>query len=593
MSVKYSKRVTMSLLMVIAAVLFSACGAPAATTQTEAPTTAAASTIAPTGAEATVGPDAATASAAETTAAATTAPATDAATTAPAGAATDGAVLTYGMAGTFDKVDPNATTFSRVGRIALHIVDPLVWQPTPGTFEAGLATEWSANADATEYTFKLREDVTFHDGTPFNAEAVKFTFDRIVDPETKAQTAFSLLGPYKETQIVNDHEIKVVFNSPFAPFYNSLSTSYLAPVSPTAFERVGAEDWGITEVVGTGPYMLESYVPDSEVVLTRNPDYNWGPAFTNASGPAKLSKITFKIITEPATRIASLETGETNFVEEVPEIDFSRISENPEFTAINVPQPGSGHSLMMNQQNPPMDDLAVRRAIQLASDKEGMIATIWNGIGEPGCGPITHATYAFDEATCSMYTYDVEAAKQTLEEAGWVDSDGDGIREKDGKPLTIGHYYRAEAVVSSQMADYMKADLAKVGIDVQLNGLSQSGYFDAVRAGKHHTQNWWDTGTDPDVVRILLYSKNAGGGTNRNNYINPEMDKLIDDAAAESDPAARIELYKQIQKKVMDDALMVFYNDPMSLYAHTATLQNPIMYLGGNYPYFYAASFTE
>ena len=277
----------------------------------------------------------------------------------------------------------------------------------------------------------------------------------------------------------------------------------------------------------------------------------------------------------------------------MPEIDFSRIAETPDFTTINVPQPGSGYSLMMNQQLAPMNDLAVRRAIQLASDKQGMIAAIWNGIGEPGCGPITHATYAFDEATCSMYTYDPEAAKKVLEDAGWVDGNGDGIREKDGQTLTIGHYYRSDSTLNQQIADYMKSDLAKVGIDVQLNGLAQAGYFDAVRSGKHHTQGWWDTGTDPDVVRILLYSKNAGGGTNRNNYVNPEMDKLIDDAAGEADPTARVELYKQIQKKVMDDALMVFYNDPMTLYAHAKTLQNPVMYLGGNYPYFYPASITQ
>ena len=608
MSLQFTKRMSVSLLLMIVMVMLAACGAPAATTPAAAPTSAAAEpTVAAeptTEAAATeAAPDAAATEApaepteaAESTAesAATAAPAEAAATTAPAaGSAADDSVFTYALAGTFDKLDPNATTFSRVGRVALHIVDPLVWQSEPGVYEAGLATEWSANADATEYTFKLREDVTFHDGTPFNAEAVKFTFDRIVDPETKAQTAFSLLGPYKETQVINDYEIKVVFNSSFAPFYNSLSTSYLAPVSPTSFERVGAADWGITEVVGTGPYKLESFTPDSEIVLIRNEDYNWGPAFANATGPSKLSKIVWKIIAEPSTRIATLESGETNFVEEVPEIDFSRIQENPDFTSISVPQPGSGHSLMMNQQLPPMDDLAVRRAIQLASDKEGMIATIWNGIGEPGCGPITHATYGFDEATCSMYPYNVEEANKTLEEAGWVDSDGDGIREKDGTKLTIGHYYRAEAAVSSQMADYMKADLAKIGIEVELNGLSQSGYFDAVRAGKHHTQNWWDTGTDPDVVRILLYSKNAGGGTNRNNYINEEMDKMIDDAAGESDPAKRVELYAAIQKKVMDDALMVFYNDPMSLYAHTNKLENPIMYLGGNYPYFYGASLSE
>lgn len=579
-----SKRViTAWLLMAIAMLLFSACGAPAAApaTSTEAQASSAAASVAA------ASIPAASAAAASVEASAAPSPAASA-----AGAASD-AVLTYGMAGNFDKLDPNATTFSRVGRIMLHIADPLVWQPEAGKFEPGLAREWSVNDKATEYTFKLRDDVTFHDGTPFNAQAVKFTFDRIVNPETKAQTAFSLIGPYKETQIVNDHEIKVVFNTPFAPFLNSLSTSYLAPVSPTAFERVGAENWGITDVVATGPYKLESYVPDSEAVLVRNDDYNWGPAFTNASGPPSISRIVFKIIPEPATRIASLETGETDFIEEVPEIDFNRVQENREFKTIAVPQPGSGWSLMMNQQNPPMDDLAVRRAIQLASDKEGMIASIWNGIGQAGCGPLTHATYGFDEAACSQYTYDVEAAKKSLEDAGWVDTNGDGIREKDGKTLTIGHYYRADSPLSQQMADYMKADLAKVGIDVQLNGLSRAGYFDAVRAGKHHTQNWWDTGTDPDVVRILFYSKNAGGGTNRNNYVNEEMDKLIDDAAAAADPAARLELYKQIQKKVNDEAIMVFYNDPMTLYAHRAALQHPVMYLGGNYPYFYPASISE
>lgn len=566
----YSARsVPLTLLGVLLLAVVSACGSPSApVTSSTAPSAAA-------------------------SAPASTEASSVASSSAAAAAVVDGSELIYGMAGTFDKLDPNATTFSRVGRIALHLVDPLVWQPTIGTFEPGLATEWSINDDATEYTFKLRNDVTFHDGTPFNAQAVKFTFDRIVDPATKAQTAFSLLGPYAETEIVNDYEVKVKFKSSFAPFLDSLSGSYLAPVSPTAYERVGAEDWGITEMVGTGPYKLESYVPDSEVRLVRNPDYNWAPAFAGVTGPARIERLTYKIITEPATRIASLETGETNFVEEVPEIDFARIAETPDFTTVDVPQPGSGHSLMMNVEKAPMDDLAVRRAIQLASNKEGMIQTIWNGIGQAGCGPITRATFAFDEATCSTYTYDPEAAQQALEDAGWVDTDGDGIREKDGQKLSIGHYYRAEAVLSQQMADYMKADLLKVGIDVQLNGLSSSGYFDAVRAGEHHTQNWWDTGTDPNVVRVLFYGANAGGGTNRNNYRNAEMDQLIDAAAGEADQQQRIELYSQLQKKVMDEAIMVFYNDPLTLYAHSPSVQGPAMYLGGNYAYFYPASITE
>ncbi len=121
----------------------------------------------------------------------------------------------------------------------MHMTDPLVWQSEPGVYVPGLATEWEVNEDATEYRFKLREDVTFHDGTPFNAEAVKFTFDRIVDPETQAQSAFSNIGPYKETEVVNDYEVIVRFNSGYAPFLDNLSGTTLVPVSPTAQQAVG------------------------------------------------------------------------------------------------------------------------------------------------------------------------------------------------------------------------------------------------------------------------------------------------------------------------------------------------------------------
>jgi peptide/nickel transport system substrate-binding protein len=144
------------------------------------------------------------------------------------------------------------------------------------------------------------------------------------------------------------------------------------------------------------------------------------------------------------------------------------------------------------------------------------------------------------------------------------------------------------------MATFMQADLAKVGIEVQLNGLARAGYFDAVRSGQHNSQNWWDTQTDPDgVFRTLFHSSNADGGTNRNRYKNPEMDKLIDDAAGSADPATRIELYKQIQKLAADDAIMVYFNDPYLLYGSISTLQN-VQYLGGGtLPNFYGASFSS
>lgn len=502
-----------------------------------------------------------------------------------------GQTMTYGMAGTFDKLDPNATTFTRVSRVTLHVVEPLIWQTGPGEFVPGLATDWSVNEDGTEYTFTLREGVTFHDGTPFDAEAVKFTLDRIIDPETNAQTAISLIGPYESSEVISPTEIRVKLSAPFAPFLDGVSSPNLGIISPSAFEAVGNADWGLTALVGTGPFQFVSYTPDSEIVLERYDNYWGGPEFLGAQG--NIETLRFLLIPEPATRTASLETGETDFIEEVAPIDFDALQGQEGIVTVAELQSGSGHALMMNVQNPPMDELAVRRAIQLASDKEGMTLTIWNGLGNVACGPMSEITFGFDPAVCDMYTYDPEAARQTLEEAGWVDTDGDGIREKDGQPLTIGHYYQAQNNQSQQMAEYMQADLAAVGINVELNGLSSSGYFDAVRQGQHHTQFWWDPFSDPDGMRILFYSSNAGGGTNRNNYIDEEMDRLLDEAAATTDTEERLRLYSQIQQKVMDEAIMVFYNDPATLYAYTDSLEGVQIFSAGQNPYFATATLNE
>ncbi len=499
--------------------------------------------------------------------------------------------LTYGMGGNFDKLDPNATTFTRVSRITLHVVEPLIWQTGPGEFAPALATEWSVSDDGTEYTFSLREGVTFHDGAPFDAEAVKFTFDRIINPETNAQTAISLIGPYQSAEVLSPTEIRITLSAPFAPFLDGVSSPNLGIISPAAFDETGNDDWGLTALVGTGPFEFVSYTPDSEVVLERFESYWGGPEFLGEQG--NIQTMRFLIIAEPATRTASLETGETDFIEEVAPIDFEALAAQEGVVTVAELQSGSGHALMMNVQNPPMEELAVRRAIQLASDKEGMTLAIWNGLGNPACGPMSEVTFGFDPAVCELYPYDPEAARQALEEAGWVDGDGDGIREKDGQPLSIGHYYRAEDSQSQQMSEYMQADLAAIGIEVVLNGLSRSGYFDAVRQGQHHTQFWWDPFSDPDGMRILFYSSNAGGGTNRNNYVDEEMDSLLDAAAATTVTDERLALYSQIQQKVMDEAVMVFYNDPDTLYAYTSDLEGVLFFSAGQNPYFATATLSE
>jgi peptide/nickel transport system substrate-binding protein len=494
--------------------------------------------------------------------------------------------LTYGMAGGFDTLDVTATTFTRVGRIALHIIDPLVWAVAPGQYAPGLATSWTVSPDATAYTFNLRQDVKFHDGTPLTAEAVKVTFDRIVDPNTRAQTAFSFIGPYDRSEVVDRYTVRVRFKSPNAAFLDGASSPYLGIISPAAVQKYG-QDFGRLVFVGTGPFMLQSYTADAEVRLIRNPNYVWGAPGFNHQGRAYLDGIVFRIVPEDATRLAALETSEVLFVEDVPVTDYQRLKGSQNKVLLEIPQAGSGWSLMMNQMRSPTSDLAVRRAMMYAIDKDGLAKTVWNSVFKAACSPLTPNMFGFDSETCRKIPYNADQARRILDEAGWRVGP-DGIRVKGSERLRLEFFLQTTPQKNIEMAAFIQANAKQVGIDVNLNVAARPAYLDAVRQGRHNLQFWWETGTDPgQILRILFHSSNAGGGTNRNNYRSPEMDKLIEQIDATADPASRKQLVVKAQQRVIDDAVMVYLADPPSLYAHDRSVTGVWVDWGGNYPYFF------
>lgn len=500
--------------------------------------------------------------------------------------------LVFGLSFTVDTLDPGATTFSGVEIIDGHVFDTLVNQQPLGTFHPGLATEWSVNEDATEYTFHLRDDVTFHDGTPFNAEAVRFTFDRIVDPALNSQMAFSFIGPYQETEVVDEYTVIVRFSSPNAAFLDGLSHPQLGPVSPTAVAALGA-DWGFSGIVGTGPFMFESYTPDSEVVLVRNPDYNWGSEEVyGRTGPTDLDRLVFKLIEDPTTRLAALESGEVDMIDAVPALDVERIDASESFDVLQFPQAGHGWSLIINVEKAPTNELAVRQAMAYAIDYDSVQDIVFEGLGTRACSPLTSVMFAWTDTFCQQYSYNPEEAGRILDEAGWVMNDATGIRERDGVPLVVQHF-SAERPLAVATGQFLQEDLAAVGIDFQLNFSDVAAYLEVVRAGEHNTQQWWDTQTDPDgVFRTLYHSSNADGGTNRSRYRSEAMDALIDQAVGIGNQEERAAGYAQIQQNIVDEALTIFLNDPVVLFASTPQVQGVTILGGGFIPNFYAASIS-
>ena len=503
----------------------------------------------------------------------------------------DGSVITFGLGPCVDTLDPGVTTCSNVEKIVEHVFDTLIRQEPLNSYHPALATEWTINDDATEYVFTLRDDVTFHDGTPFNAEAVKFTFDRIMDPDTNSQMAFSFMGPYAESEVLDEFTIAVRFTTSNAAFLNSVSHPQLAPISPTALAELG-EDWGFSGLVGTGPFMFDSYIPDSEVVLVRNPDYNWGTeSLYGRSGPTDLDGLVFKLIPDPSTRVAALESGDVDIIDGVPGTDVGRLDEDPNFDILLIVQAGHGHSLMFNHEKAPTSELAVRQAISHAIDREFGIDVVENGFAAgPACSVLTAIMFGYDPVYCETYPYNPEGAGEILDAAGWVMNEDTGIRERDGEPLVIQHW-GPDRPRNRATAEWLREDLAMIGIDFQINIGDFAAYLDTVRAGEHNTQQWWDTQTDPDgVVRTLLHSSNADGGTNRNRYRSEQMDTLIDGAVGIADPDERAAAYGEIQQLVADEAVMIALYDPYYIYGSVPGIEGVTYLSGGLVPYMYTAS---
>jgi peptide/nickel transport system substrate-binding protein len=259
--------------------------------------------------------------------------------------ALEGGTLIYGLTLTPSGIDPHVHASSELGIPLTSVYDTLVWQDLGGEFVPGLAKSWEVSDDGLTYTFHLRDDVVFHDGTPFNAQAVKFNFDRIADPATKSQKAVFMLGPYESTEIVDDYTVKVHFKEPYAPFLDSASQVYLGMASPTAVEKWGA-DYQLHQV-GTGPFIMKAYIPKDHLTLVCNPDYNWAPSIFNHQGPAYLEEIEFRFFVEPATRALALEGGEADVMGEIPPHDAERLADNPAFTLLPVAIPGQSRQFFL------------------------------------------------------------------------------------------------------------------------------------------------------------------------------------------------------------------------------------------------------
>ncbi|SIO47620.1 peptide/nickel transport system substrate-binding protein [Rhodovulum sp. ES.010] len=467
----------------------------------------------------------------------------------PASAQTPPGVLIVGQIAEPKSLDPAAVTAVNDFRILVNLYEGLV-RYEPGTLEVApaLATDWEISEDGTEYTFTLREGVSFHDGTPFNAEAVKFNFDRMLNEDHPYHDT----GPFplafffssiEETEAVDDLTVNFTLSEPYAPFLSNLAYPTGLMVSPAAVEKDGA-DFG-RNPVGTGPFTFAEWRSNEAVVIERNPDY-WGD-------PAGTDAVVFRPITDANTRVAEMLAGGIDMMVEVPPTSLSQF-QGQDFNVVEQAGPHLWF-LILNAKEGPFADKRVRQAANYAINKQAIVNDVLEGTAEVAAGPTPPAfAWAHNEAL-EPYPYDPEKARALLEEAGIA----------EGAELTFYVTEGGSGMLDPiPMGTAIQADLNAVGFDVRIETYEWNTFLGEVNPGLEGKADMaemaWMT-NDPDTLPYLALRTEAWpseGGFNSGYYSNEEVDRLLEEARVATDQQERARLYKEMQEIVHEDAPWVF-----------------------------------
>ncbi|MBN6189476.1 ABC transporter substrate-binding protein [Aneurinibacillus sp. BA2021] len=442
-------------------------------------------------------------------------------------------------------MDPQVSQLDVSGMVQRAVLDSLVFQEEDGSFSPWLATEWEVSDDSTEYTFTLRDDVTFTDGEPFDAEAVKANFDRIVDPKTKSAQAASMMGAdfYEGTEVVDEHTVKVTFTQPYAPFLQAASTPQLGFYSPAVLKESAAKlkAGGPGVTVGTGPFELTEYTPDQELVYTRNDEYAWGPHGEKAPS---FQTLRVEIQPEAAVRSGVVRSSEADLASDIPPNLVEELGDG--VTVDSVEYPGLPYSLYLNEKYGVFADEKVRQAFARGIDIDAAVEEIYFGQFPRAWSILGSTTPGYDAALEGTWPYDQDAANALLDEAGWTERDADGIRMKDGARLSV-RWIAWTPVPDDQaaLANAIQSDLKAIGFEVQREVLEPGAYNAQYEPKTFDLTDWGFSGVDADFLRNHLHSE---GFQNASQVTDPQIDALLEQAVSSSDQDTRNALYAQLQE---------------------------------------------
>jgi peptide/nickel transport system substrate-binding protein len=475
-----------------------------------------------------------------------------------AGTPRSDAILHYGLTLAPTGIDPHLNASAELGIPLSSVYDTLVVQdPSTKEFLPGLAESWSISEDGKDYTFHLRPGVTFHDGTPLDADAVLANLEYTVNPEHHSQKAIFMLGPFERGAASDALTVVLHLSQPYSPLLDSLSQVYLGMASPSALREWGPEAYPFHQV-GSGPFRFEDYVPNDHLVLSRSSDYGWAPTRSGAE-TAALAGVEFRFYEDPPTRALALESDQVDIVGEVPPQDARRLLDSGEFQVYPVAIPGQPMQVLFNLTLSPTDDLRVRQALVLAVDHEAVVDTVFGGMSPVGRGILTRNIVGSDP-NLPLPGYDPLAAAALLEEAGWS-LVGD-LRMREGSPLHLN------LVVPNwgshpEVAQLLQIAWESLGATVDVEVATGFGPLREAQAeGTYHAIAFNTFGTDPDLLTPFF---ETGGLYNWIGLSDPEVDQWLERGRSTTDPAERAEAYSKISGRAIEAAWVLPIRDYVDL----------------------------
>lgn len=453
------------------------------------------------------------------------------------GAAPAGGTLRIGIDVDAGTLDPRLANDTTARRVIDQVYDGLVeldpqLQPRPA-----LAESWT-QVSPTVWVFKLRKNVRFHDGTPLTASDVVFTFTTILDPSLRAPLR-GLYLPISKVEAVDDETVRFTLSAPYAPLLKYLD---MGIVSRKAVEQLGADY--AARPVGTGPYKFVSWQRNSRIVLEANPSY-W-------KGTPRLSQVVFNIIPDNTVRAAALESGDVDLIHSpLSPQDVARLKTVPRVSVTEMT--GLGHTyLNMNTADPIMRDARIRRALAYLIPQQTIVKQIYREMDKPATSILLPAWAGIFTGDITQPGHDITRAKALLAEAGWTDTNGDGVLDKGGQKLSLVIRTHSEDPNRVQIVELLVSILRSSGIEARAEITEFPALVQALIAGNYQVALLgWLGLVDPD--RAMYNQFSSKGSQNWEKYNNPQVDALLEQGRQQSGPTERARIYRDIARIIASD----------------------------------------